>query len=898
MGAVDLTMRVKTFLLLVFGVALTSAGPGPALKLKVQDRQQDVSVELDLSNEPRNPGKPLGPKDFHLASQLPAIPPNMTTEAMMRIVEDGELKGSVNNPEPDLADVLKVTKNGIHALENHWGSAIIPYTLDAAFSDSDRAVIAQGIAHVEENSCLRFVPRAAETDYVQIWPGDSGCYAVIPYRIGSGMREVGLALNGCMYMKIVVHELLHVVGVKHEQCRADRDDYIDINWSNIQDGGPSQYYKDNWVGGAVPTNICKETLDYANCRSTYFTTACDLPYDYTSVMHYSARSFAIDDSQDVMTAKDGSMTTLGNTELSELDKQKLQCLYQCDGTAHSNCGGHFFAESGTFMSDGTAGCQWLVRAPVGKGIILDFSTIPAGVSCADFTIEVRKGVANKADGDGPLFGSYCSTSSPLVIATRSAGLNIKVVMTAGAVAKGATFGTWTTEDLTCCDNVMVENFDGQTSRQGLFAKMSGTTQSDLPVYQNGDQYLWFLAMSQVWVIGGDYTGNSIAIQSVNGDYCPEDGAAWQYYDGGDVNDGWADDADATARCSDCALYPANSECITCCDSLSLTTAADLGGYAVFAGSYSLYSTTPSYNDQKVYKLDGQDYCLYFTDCGNWYVTDCSSVGSGCGGYVWSSSGVGCAHDSARTWDVGGGQGTITDMKAVCSGECADDSPAAPTGATASNIGKTAGHIVTYICDSGSGESKAICDAATLVWKPTSIPSDLCSTAAPAPSPVTAAPSPVTAAPSPVTAAPGATPCQQKNKIPVLKGAKKKKVKKNTDCQALCTDCMRWNYKTHKKAGKRICYLLSVTYGNKKGYTSGERVASCGTGPIAMGDTIMKNKQTILKNLKVIKKVKKADDCSDKCTDSNDCQYYKWLAKKKMCYLMKLSTKTKKGYSTA
>merc|ERR1712128_280378 len=788
MGAVDLTMRVKTFLLLVFGVALTSAGPGPALKLKVQDRQQDVSVELDLSNEPRNPGKPLGPKDFHLASQLPAIPPNMTTEAMMRIVEDGELKGSVNNPEPDLADVLKVTKNGIHALENHWGSAIIPYTLDAAFSDSDRAVIAQGIAHVEENSCLRFVPRAAETDYVQIWPGDSGCYAVIPYRIGGGMREVGLALNGCMYMKIVVHELLHVVGVKHEQCRADRDDYIDINWSNIQDGGPSQYYKDNWVGGAVPTNICKETLDYANCRSTYFTTACDLPYDYTSVMHYSARSFAIDSNQDVMTAKDGSVTALGNTELSELDKQKLQCLYQCDGTAHSNCGGHFFAESGTFMSDGTAGCQWLVRAPVGKGIILDFSTIPAGVSCADFTIEVRKGVANKADGDGPLFGSYCSTSSPLVIATRSAGLNIKVVMTAGAVAKGATFGTWTTEDLTCCDNVMVENFDGQTSRQGLFAKMSGTTQSDLPVYQNGDQYLWFLAMSQVWVIGGDHTSNSIGIQSVNGDYCPEDGAAWQYYDGGDVNDGWADDADATARCSDCALYPANSECITCCDSLSLTTA--------------------------------------------------------------------------------------------------------------SNIGNTAGQIVTYTCDSGSGESKAICDAATLVWKPTSIPSDLCSTAAPAPSPVTAAPSPVTAAPSPVTAAPGATPCQQKNKIPVLKGAKKKKVKKNTDCQALCTDCMRWNYKTHKKAGKRICYLLSVTYGNKKGYTSGERVASCGTGPIAMGDTIIKNKQTILKNLKVIKKVKKADDCSDKCTDSNDCQYYKWLAKKKMCYLMKLSTKTKKGYSTA
>ena len=43
--------------------------------------------------------------------------------------------------------------------------------------------------------------------------------------------------------KVVVHELLHVVGVKHEQCRPDRDDYITIDWSNIQSGGPSQYYK-------------------------------------------------------------------------------------------------------------------------------------------------------------------------------------------------------------------------------------------------------------------------------------------------------------------------------------------------------------------------------------------------------------------------------------------------------------------------------------------------------------------------------------------------------------------------------------------------------------------------------------------------------------------------------
>jgi len=113
-----------------------------------------------------------------------------------------------------------------------------------------------------------------------------------------------------------------------------------------------------------------------------------------------------------------------------------------------------------------------------------------------------------------------------------------------------------------------------------------------------------------------------------------------------------------------------------------------------------------------------------------------------------------------------------------------------------------------------------------------------------------------------------------------------------------SSCMRWNHKMSKKAAKRLCMLMSVTYAKKKGYTSGERVESCGTGPIAMTETIMENKMSVLKNLKVIKKVKNANKCSEQCSLSNDCQYYKWMAKKKMCYLMKISMKTKKGMSTS
>ena len=48
-------------------------------------------------------------------------------------------------------------------------------------------------------------------------------------------------------------------------------------------------FKDNWVGDEMPTNICQETKDYENCRSYRFMTACGFPYDYGSVMHYTAK---------------------------------------------------------------------------------------------------------------------------------------------------------------------------------------------------------------------------------------------------------------------------------------------------------------------------------------------------------------------------------------------------------------------------------------------------------------------------------------------------------------------------------------------------------------------------------------------------------------------------------
>jgi Astacin (Peptidase family M12A) len=147
-----------------------------------------------------------------------------------------------------------------------WPNGVVPYEIDAALPDQAR--VTNAIAHWERNTRIRFVLRTAANqaqfpDFVRFRPGN-GCSSPVGRR--GGQQNITLAA-ACDF-GAAVHEIGHSVGLWHEQSREDRDQFVRINWANIEP-------------------------DKAHNFNQHITDGDDVgPYDYHSIMHYPRWAFS------------------------------------------------------------------------------------------------------------------------------------------------------------------------------------------------------------------------------------------------------------------------------------------------------------------------------------------------------------------------------------------------------------------------------------------------------------------------------------------------------------------------------------------------------------------------------------------------------------------------------
>ncbi|CAJ0923052.1 unnamed protein product [Ranitomeya imitator] len=201
--------------------------------------------------------------------------------------------------------------------------------------EGHKKVILDSMKDVEVSTCIRFVKRSVEKDFINIEPLD-GCYSHIGRLQGN--QEVSLAFECVNRGKgVVLHELLHVIGFWHEHSRADRDDYVIIRWKNIREGFDAQCCMiqtseheiedliQQFPGGL---NLTSTVQDYMNNFCKQETTNMLVDYDLGSLLHYSSIAFSKNREITIEPRKTnvfiGQRVKLSNSDIARINK-----LYHC-----------------------------------------------------------------------------------------------------------------------------------------------------------------------------------------------------------------------------------------------------------------------------------------------------------------------------------------------------------------------------------------------------------------------------------------------------------------------------------------------------------------------------------------------------------------------------------------
>ncbi|KAM8807899.1 embryonic protein UVS.2-like [Eudromia elegans] len=277
------------------------------------------------------------------------------------------------------------------------GLVKVPINISSEFSVTERLWIADALQEVSTLTCVQFVNRTTEADYVHIERGQS-CWSYFG-KIG-GRQAVGLMKNGCMDKGAIQHEMNHALGFIHEQARSDRDSFVKIMWEHIMAGEQGNFGK-------------------VNSRNL------GLPYDYASVMHYGAFDFSSTPGEPTIVPIPDPSVPIGQREgLSNLDVAKINKLYKCNCCSFvlSKHEGSFSSVNYPSPYPNNSYCLWLIRIPQNK-VFLQFETFDLQLSsdCSSDYVKIYNGnsknspvLLDKFCGKGPLPSLVASGSSMLI----------------------------------------------------------------------------------------------------------------------------------------------------------------------------------------------------------------------------------------------------------------------------------------------------------------------------------------------------------------------------------------------------------------------------------------------------------------------------------------------------
>ncbi|MBY0476774.1 MAG: M12 family metallopeptidase [Chitinophagaceae bacterium] len=138
-------------------------------------------------------------------------------------------------------EVQAIERTAVNSITKLWPNRIVYYTIDPSLPDQFRVIDA--IAHWQGITNLAFVQRTNQTNYIFFTTG-SGCSSFVGM-IG-GAQNITLA-SGCLTGN-TIHEISHAIGFYHEHVRSDRDNYVTVNYNNIESSAVNNFKKYTELG--------------------------------------------------------------------------------------------------------------------------------------------------------------------------------------------------------------------------------------------------------------------------------------------------------------------------------------------------------------------------------------------------------------------------------------------------------------------------------------------------------------------------------------------------------------------------------------------------------------------------------------------------------------------------
>lgn len=221
---------------------------------------------------------------------------------------------------------IRISKNSLSEFrgavrtDSRWNDNTVHYLLSNFSSSSEAAklLVYKAIKDIENRTYLDFIPKVKDdgvTSYLKIsYTEENLGYAYSDY---IGRKPIGVnnivipksMLVNSYGVGVTIHEICHALGMYHEQSRADRDEYINVDFSNAKDPAQFKTYKERNENGK------------------------DIgPFDFNSIMLYGSFSGSKNPMRPVMTKKDGSYFFPQEDSLSQQDVQSLIHLYPAGRT--------------------------------------------------------------------------------------------------------------------------------------------------------------------------------------------------------------------------------------------------------------------------------------------------------------------------------------------------------------------------------------------------------------------------------------------------------------------------------------------------------------------------------------------------------------------------------------